>query len=203
MMKMTEGSCFKKIKNNRGASSVLVVLVLVVMVALGLSALTTSLSAVRLGNRSGDWTVNYYLLDKAAEKNLSVIDSSIIEAREAADNYMTAGNYRMEESAIDAELQQKIAADWTGNGSLDRMERMVFFYFLNAILMEKNIVLTSNGLDTNELVSAYSGNYLPVVGFTVSGTSDPGMNLEVELVINGTDDADRFGVLKWIEKQGK
>jgi hypothetical protein len=201
MMKMTENSCFKKIKSTNGASSVLVVLVLVVLVTLGLSALTTSLSAVRLGNKSGDWTANYYFLDKAAEKNLSVIDISIIAARKEADNYMAAGKYRMAESGIDAGLQQKIAADWAGNGSMDRMERMVFFYFLDMILEEKNVVLTSDGLDANDLVSSYSGDYIPVIGFTVSGSSDPGMSLEVELEINGIDDADRFGVLKWSEKQ--
>jgi hypothetical protein len=70
------------LKSSKGASSVLVVLLLVVLVVFGLAAVTTSLSAVRLGERSGDWYLDYYKLDAAAERVLAVLDRAIYLAEQ-------------------------------------------------------------------------------------------------------------------------
>ena len=193
-----------KFKSEKGASSVLVVLVLVVLVALGLSALTTSLSALRLGNRSGDWISDYYIMDDLAGENLAAIDGAIFTARGKSEQYMNDGTFRKSQSSIDEQLQQRVKADWDDNGdrSRNRIEKMVFFYFLNETLGEKDITLNKNGLDGSLIVSSYSDAYVPVIGFIVNSPNHTGTMLLVEIEIYGIKNGKRFGITAWVEKQG-
>ncbi len=74
------------LKNEKGASSVLVILMMIVLVVFGLSALSSSLAGIRLSDRSFAWSEEYYVLESQAEKTLFEIDRILAKAEEDAIN---------------------------------------------------------------------------------------------------------------------
>ncbi len=77
--------CFN---NKQGASSVLIILMMVVLVVFGLAALTTSMAAMRLAEKSNEWTKEYYLLEEKAENSLFHLDSILYDAEIESINYI-------------------------------------------------------------------------------------------------------------------
>ncbi len=72
--------------SKRGASSVLVILLLLVLMVFGIAALTTSLSGLRLGQKVTDWSNAYYTAEGVAAHRWAEIDAAVGEAgqRDAA-----------------------------------------------------------------------------------------------------------------------
>ncbi len=66
--------------SNKGASSILVVLLLVVLVVFGIAALTTALSNLRLGQKSADWNSAYYGAEAQAQACFAKIDKAVHDA---------------------------------------------------------------------------------------------------------------------------
>ncbi len=66
--------------SNKGASSILVVLLLVVLVVFGIAALTTALSSLRLGQKNADWNTAYYATEAQAQACYATIDSAVHNA---------------------------------------------------------------------------------------------------------------------------
>jgi hypothetical protein len=64
----------KVLKNQRGSTSVLVIILMVVLIVFGLAIFTTSLSSVRLANKKTQWTQSYYALEKESAHALASID---------------------------------------------------------------------------------------------------------------------------------
>lgn len=69
----------KLIKSQKGASSILVILMLVVLVVFGVAALTTAVSNVRLGQKAADWNDKYYAADAKANENYAQIEKAVCE----------------------------------------------------------------------------------------------------------------------------
>ena len=86
--------------NKKGASSVLIILMMVVLIVFGLAALTTSLAAMRLGNKSNDWTGEYYELEASAEEFLFNLDGVLIQAESDAVSYIKEGQYLDSEKTL-------------------------------------------------------------------------------------------------------
>lgn len=63
--------------SRKGASSILVILLLVVLVVFGIAALTTALSNVRLGQKTADWNDKYYTAEAKANEVYAEIDKAI------------------------------------------------------------------------------------------------------------------------------
>ncbi len=74
------------IKEERGASSVLVIILMLVLIILGLAIASTSISNMHLSQKKSDWLLNYYQLIGEAEKQLADINEVIIEARKNSNN---------------------------------------------------------------------------------------------------------------------
>lgn len=64
-------------KSRKGASSILVILLLVVLVVFGIAALTTALSNVRLGQKTADWNDKYYAAEAKANEVYAKIDKTV------------------------------------------------------------------------------------------------------------------------------
>lgn len=64
-------------KSRKGASSILVILLLVVLVVFGIAALTTALSNVRLGQKTAYWNDKYYTAEAKANKVYAEIDKAV------------------------------------------------------------------------------------------------------------------------------
>jgi Tfp pilus assembly protein PilX len=69
--------------SNKGASSVLVILLLLVLVVFGIAALTTALSGLRLGLKVSDWSEAYYGAEGIAAYRFAEIDKAVSEASKA------------------------------------------------------------------------------------------------------------------------
>lgn len=66
--------------SKKGASSIMVMLMLVVLVVFGIAALTTALSSMRLGQKVMDWNEKYYAAEKAANERYAVADQVVENA---------------------------------------------------------------------------------------------------------------------------
>lgn len=86
--------------NNKGASSVLIILMMVVLIVFGLAALTTSMAAMRLGDKANDWTGEYYKLEATAEEFLFNVDSLLIQAERDAVSYIEDDLYLDNEKTL-------------------------------------------------------------------------------------------------------
>ncbi|MCD6321710.1 MAG: hypothetical protein J7L77_01670 [Clostridiales bacterium] len=86
--------------NKKGASSVLIILMMIVLIVFGLAALTTSLATMRLGDKSNDWTGEYYELEASAEEFLFNLDGFLIQAELNAISYIEEGRYLENEKTL-------------------------------------------------------------------------------------------------------
>lgn len=92
-----------------GASSVLIILIMVVLVVFGLAALTTSMAATRLGDKSKVWTGEYYSLLEQGETFLFEIDGILQKAESEAVKYIKEGRYLEKDDALfPSEIQNDI-----------------------------------------------------------------------------------------------
>jgi hypothetical protein len=83
--------------SQKGASSVLVILLLLALVVFGVAALTTALSGLRLGQKVSDWNESYYRVEGQAARCWAEIDAAVSRAAE------TDGPF---EQALKNELKQ-------------------------------------------------------------------------------------------------
>ncbi|MFO7637162.1 MAG: hypothetical protein R6W96_07620 [Clostridia bacterium] len=72
------------IKNQKGATSVIVILIMLVLLVFGLAAFSASYSNYTLGQRSVRWSAEFYALEDKAEETLHVIDKILVESRAEA-----------------------------------------------------------------------------------------------------------------------
>lgn len=100
--------------NKKGASSVLIILMMVVLVVFGLAALTTSMAAMRLGDKSTDWTSEYYLLLEEGEKFLYEIDGLLQTAESKSVSYIEERRYLDKDDPLfPREIQESIFKNYS------------------------------------------------------------------------------------------
>ncbi len=81
------------IKNNSGATSVFVIMLMVVLTAFGIAALTTSNAGLKLSRKTSQWFKEYYLLEGEAERVLALVDESLIIAKQDAESVKDAKTF--------------------------------------------------------------------------------------------------------------
>lgn len=70
--------------NKRGATSVLIIMLMVVLMVFGLTILTTALSNKTLSEKKQTWLMDYYLLEGKAAEKLAEIDLLLQRLKEDA-----------------------------------------------------------------------------------------------------------------------
>lgn len=172
-------------KSTKGASSVLVILMMVVLIALGLAALTTSLAAMRLGDKSGEWNRQFYLLDAKAGMDLATIDGYIAAADIEAKEYLEGTN--------EFSISDPLKAALMDINNDTQIYRLVFWERLALFLDSSDINMIENGPG-----SAVSGNlpveHIPVIRFCVTD----GGSINAAIEIYGQEHENRFKVIEWI-----
>lgn len=99
--------------SNRGSSSVLVILIMVMLVVLGLLALMSTWSELKLARKNAAWSTAYYSLDSEAEIRLAEISSCLQDADISTNNYIMTKDYERPESAyLPTALQQSMHNGW-------------------------------------------------------------------------------------------
>ncbi len=73
----------KLIGSEKGASSILVILLLVVLMVFGVAALTTALSSMRLGQKVAEWNAQYYEAEAIAWERFAQIDRALADISNA------------------------------------------------------------------------------------------------------------------------
>ena len=100
--------------DKRGASSVLIILMMVVLIVFGLAALTTSLATARLGDKANDWTGEYYVLEGDANEFLFELDGLLYDAETEAIEYIKQEQYAVTtETIFPANIQETIYSNYT------------------------------------------------------------------------------------------
>lgn len=103
-----------RLKSEQGASSVLIILMMLVLIVFGLAALTTSLAAKRLGEKSVSWLMEYYSLEAKANETLFDMDGLLTEAEKTAVEYIENKEYiSTESSVLPAGIQESINRNFT------------------------------------------------------------------------------------------
>lgn len=73
----------KLTRSEKGASSILVILLLVVLMVFGVAALTTALSSMRLGQKVAEWNAQYYEAEAIAWERFAQIDRALADISNA------------------------------------------------------------------------------------------------------------------------
>jgi len=81
------------IRNNRGSTSILVILVIIVLATFGGVAVTSSWTNKKLAMKSVSWNEEYCLQEKKAEYITARIDAILLEAQNMALEYFSEGNF--------------------------------------------------------------------------------------------------------------
>ena len=148
--------------NQRGATSVLVIFMMLVLVTLGAFAITSAHANYRLSQRALLWKTMYYRLDALGEEYLSLIDSRLAKAEKIASDFTVNKRWQnMVNLDIPSELKviinQRIANN-PGNPEAEAFNT-VFLHYSNLFLIEltdnlehANISLIGDGLEINSLL---------------------------------------------------
>ena len=111
---------FSKLKSERGAASVLVIFMMIILVTFGALSLTAALANLRLGSKVLSWMDGYYSLDSRAEILCAEMDSRLLLAEQAAQSALTGEVLNEEEfnrrftAAYFSEASAQLG-QWTGS----------------------------------------------------------------------------------------
>lgn len=137
------------LKDTRGASSILVIIMMVVLLVFGLAVLTTSLSNVRLGERKRAWLTEYYALEGASVTEVANIDGLLLQAEASARAYIETDDY-MDDYMMDRPLSDSLKQQVFALAYNDQVGLLIS----DAISDQEDAVLT---LATPELDALMSG----------------------------------------------
>ena len=98
----------KQINNDRGSSSILVIILMVVLMIFGISILTTSLSNMRLSEKKKSWISEYYQLEALSEERIARIDSMLIKANNNARQNMHSSSNDLTKVLSDKNNQNEL-----------------------------------------------------------------------------------------------
>ncbi|SHJ25260.1 hypothetical protein [Thermoclostridium caenicola] len=132
----------KWLTSNRGSSSILVALVLIILVVFGVLAVATSSANLRLAMKHAETVKTYYNLDSEGERFLNGVYNSVQQGREkasAALRAITEGDFSG--AGLPANIAEMIRAtlgSLSGSGARQRyMEelypKLVMYYAMSAI----------------------------------------------------------------------
>lgn len=99
----------KTLLSKKGASSIMVMLMLVVLVVFGVAALTTALSNMRLGQKVQSWNAKYYAAEGEANERYAKIDRAVAQA--FAEGGDIAGNIRKQIEGLVFEVSAQASGD--------------------------------------------------------------------------------------------
>lgn len=97
----------KILKSDRGSTSILVVIFMIVLMIFGLSILTTAISNTKLAEKKREWLTNYYKLEEEVAFELKDIDIIINDIkRDSLENYNTDSNLKRSDFFYESLLQE-------------------------------------------------------------------------------------------------
>jgi flagellar basal body-associated protein FliL len=204
-------TCKNKIKaaviSDRGSSSVLVILIMVMLVVLGLLALISTWSGLKLARKNASWTTTYYELDSLAENRLAEMDACLMEAEQSAEIYVMTKDYeRPQSSYLPADIQHTVHDDWlmaqaSGEGAefTDKLQKKLYYIYSEMKLNE-----CSDGEFEIIRVQESDGDTLKVYTAVYEEPPQSGRSLRVGIEAlyrpsEDESDAERYRIISWKE----
>ena len=89
--------------NSKGAASVLVILIIVVLATFGGIALTAGWTNKELSIKAAQAKADYYALDSAAEEMVAIIDSALYEAMDGTLSYLNSFAAKSDISSVESD----------------------------------------------------------------------------------------------------
>ncbi|MCL2707924.1 MAG: hypothetical protein FWF03_02280 [Defluviitaleaceae bacterium] len=167
-------------KHNKGAASVLVIFMLLVLVTLGAFAISAANANYKLSRRAINWNEMYYGLDAKAEEMLALIDGMLAEAERDAIDYVV--NEGWQNDGYEIEIKNRLTEESLANRNVTDIFNQAYLYYSNLILTKMSL----DKLNVN-VYNADIGKSVKFLSAWVSILSDhPGFensSLEVSLMI--------------------
>lgn len=208
----------KKIDNQKGASTVLVIFMMMVLITLGALAITSANVNYKLSKRVIEWNTMYYELDEKGEMFIYELDKKLAEAEAMACDYLRNNGYKYTKyMEIPQEVQNGIYDLYAESKLIDNnIFNKVYFYYSNLYVNE--LLLDFADL---QVYSSNSGVFIDYVLMEIrfqsqlTGQDQCGLNvcialepLEYEinqasdvLSLVRVDDSLRYKIEDWYEYQ--
>lgn len=129
--------------DQRGSSSVLVIMVLLMLITFGVLAMMTSYSNLKISRKNAEWTQAFYKLESLAGNHLAEVKTHIIYSADFADEYIEGMRYK-EPSPLgfDYPWQDEVYKKWLVSEQDD-----AFTDEIRAFIFEKNLMDTLSQMD--------------------------------------------------------
>jgi len=193
--------------SDRGSSSVLVILIMVMLVVLGLLALISTWSGLKLARKNASWSTTYYELDSMAENRLAEIDACLKDAERSAEVYLMTKDYeRPQSSYLPSGIQNEVHNDWlmakaSGKGAefIDKLQKNLYYIYCEMRLNELSdgefeIMRTPDS--ENDTLKVYTTVY---ENLQQSGRS---LRLGIEVLFDQAENGNgsgRYRIISWKE----
>lgn len=212
----------KTIKNNmlneKGATSVLVILMMIVLVTLGSFAIASATSNIKLSRTSANWNKLYYELDSLGEKYLSDVDACLYRAEMNAISYINNKEYEgLTHKELPIELHMAIRGIMDEPQNIDlayyNVLNIVYYYYADIYIKElseqypKNVISSlPDGVKISAiitdiiLISPKEPDYYLNVSLEVKPLDYTFHNEAGNLSYNKSDSL-RYSVISWQQAQ--
>lgn len=213
-----KNTSIKNVSNNDGLASVLVLLVMLAILAIGLVILLQLKIDKGMSNKSTEWNGYYYDLDGKAQTSLYNIENALSEAEYSAINYMNTREYESKKAVtVPQVIQDRVYEDYSREGDKNFARKntlnVVYAFFANAKLEE-----LYNSEDNMKIYKYTESGLIKSISIELNYTGDINkdkkmvVKLEVEPLnyeIKSSDktitytkkDTDKFIVQEYAEKQ--
>lgn len=127
----------------RGSSSVLVIMVLLMLITFGVLAMMTSYSSLKISRKNADWTQGFYRLESLAGSHLTEVETQLILSADFADEYV--GGMRYKEPSppgFDYLWQDEVYKKWLVSSEGDAFEDEI-----RAWIFEKSLTDSLSQMD--------------------------------------------------------
>lgn len=210
---MINTSCIKKFAaNESGATSILIIFMMLILVALGAFAITSANVNYKLSKRSLEWNVMYFALDAKGEEYLYVLDGKLAEAESAAYAYVKDKKYQTTAQAgipsqIQGEIYKKYQSGGDTNSSVKEIFEKIYMHYASTYINE----VSANYSDF-ELSEVKKGNKDSIINKIVIKSDTPGSEMcslhvsvaiePVEYTASGSSSRTlRYKITEWSENQ--
>ena len=85
------------LKSNKGSSLVLIILLMVILVVFGVTAMMSSFTDLKLARKNSEWVKDYYTVSSKGESLIEKLDRCLIIADKAAKTFIEQQDYKKTE----------------------------------------------------------------------------------------------------------
>ncbi|MDW7659802.1 MAG: hypothetical protein SCL54_00105 [Bacillota bacterium] len=121
----------------RGSSSVLVIMVLLMLITFGVLAMMTSYSGLKISRKNAEWTQAFYKLESMAGNHLAEIETHIIYSADFADEYIQEMRYKEPSpQGFDYPWQDEVYKKWLVSSEEDALKDEIRQWIFEKTLTE-------------------------------------------------------------------